>query len=374
MRRKNWVGTGNQVRTRTIDLPTPRVPTLAIAPNLGPESSSLPPDTDELRDAAQDLWHSKENFKKLSARRRIAVAKFALKEAREDVSIVGTSDVEADMGVELGKANYTLGIDLRVYYINKRKAFSKNLEDSTRHTFDLAHVEDAFNDSIEPLIGDEDYRIISITASVKLFSGRGRARVQDIADFSAIETDRILKIIDTTRGEHPRSALYVLFEVKIDCNALTEKKKKKQETPKPVSASTVNNAGSAPSSPLATTARSRSSRTSRLLDEQTVRQSSRTAALEKIGTAGEFQRELMQKYRCIDQNCTNYNNYCYFDPRQPRQHFNITARQHESWANSISSGQATLEQPLNFWTIGKVFREQSLASLVNQSSILQCSN
>ena len=74
-------------------------------------------------------------------------------------------------------------IDLRVY-INKRKAFSKNLEDSTRHTFDLAHVEDAFNDSIEPLIGDEDYRIISITASVKLFSGRGRARVQDITDFS----------------------------------------------------------------------------------------------------------------------------------------------------------------------------------------------
>jgi hypothetical protein len=74
-------------------------------------------------------------------------------------------------------------IDLRVY-INKRKAFSKNLEDSTRHTFDLAHVEDAFNDSIEPLIGDEDYRIIPITASVKLFSGRGRARVQDITDFS----------------------------------------------------------------------------------------------------------------------------------------------------------------------------------------------
>jgi hypothetical protein len=96
----------------------------------------------------------------------------------------------------------------------------KNFEDSTRHTFDLAHVEDAFNGSIEPLIGDEDYRIISITASVKLFSGRGRARVQDIADFSAIETERILKIIDATRGEHPRSALYVLFEVKIDCNAL----------------------------------------------------------------------------------------------------------------------------------------------------------
>jgi hypothetical protein len=124
-----------------------------------------------------------------------------LKEAREDVSIVGTSDVEADMGVELVKTNYTLGIDLRVY-INKRNALSKNLEDSTRHTFDLAHIEDTlnFNDSIEPLIGDEDYRIISITASVKLFSGRGRARVQDIADFSAVETDQIVKIIDTTRG------------------------------------------------------------------------------------------------------------------------------------------------------------------------------
>ena len=61
----------------------------------------------------------------------------------------------------------------------------------------------------------------------------------------------------------------------------------------------------------------------------------------------------MQKYRCIDQNCSNYNNYCYFDTRQPRQHFNITAPQHESWANSISSGQATSEQPpaqpLDYW-------------------------
>ena len=115
-----------------------------------------------------------------------------MKKAREDVSIVGTSDVEADMSVELGKTNYTLGTNLRVY-INKQKALSKNLEDSTRHTFDLAHVEDVFNDPIEPLIGDQDCRIISITASVKLFGARGRARVQDIADFSAIETDRILK-------------------------------------------------------------------------------------------------------------------------------------------------------------------------------------
>ena len=167
----------------------PWVSTLAIAPNLGPDS-------DELRD---DLWHSKDNFQKISGWRCIAVARFALKEARKDVSIVGPSGVETDIGVELGKINYVLGIDLRVY-INKRKALSTNIEDSTRHTFDLAHVEDAFNDSIEPLIGDEDYRIISITGSVKLFSGRGRGRVQDIADFSAIETDRILKIIDTTRG------------------------------------------------------------------------------------------------------------------------------------------------------------------------------
>jgi len=30
------------------DLPTPRVPTSAVAPDLGPESSSLPPDTNEL--------------------------------------------------------------------------------------------------------------------------------------------------------------------------------------------------------------------------------------------------------------------------------------------------------------------------------------
>ena len=47
----------------------PWVSTLAIAPNLGPESFSLPPDTDELRDAARDLWYSKENFESFGVSR-----------------------------------------------------------------------------------------------------------------------------------------------------------------------------------------------------------------------------------------------------------------------------------------------------------------
>ena len=134
---------------------------------------------------------------------------------------------------------------------------------------------------------------------------------------------------------------------------------------------------SAPSSPLATTARSRSSRTSRLLDEQTVRQSSRTAALEKIGTAGEFQRELMQKYRCIDQNCTNLI-ITTIAILTPANHANTSISLHPNMNRGrIAYRLARLHwnNPLlNFWTIGKVFREQSLASLVNQSSILQCSN
>ncbi|OJD20631.1 hypothetical protein ACJ73_08033 [Blastomyces percursus] len=99
-----------------------------------------------------------------------------------------------------------------------------------------------------------------------------------------------------------------------------------------------------------------SARTSQLLQQNSTR-------LDAIRNAGEFQRQLMDRFRCRQQSCTNQNNYCYPDPVDTSLHYNITVPQHESWANAISSGDATLQQLpmklLQYWQTvqGPISRE-----------------
>ncbi|KAK9245691.1 hypothetical protein V1506DRAFT_537665, partial [Lipomyces tetrasporus] len=75
--------------------------------------------------------------------------------------------------------------------------------------------------------------------------------------------------------------------------------------------------------------------------------------LDAIRIAGDFQRQLMERWRCRDDNCTNKNNFCFPEPTDPSRHYNITAPQHEMWSNSIASGEATIQLPpiklLRYW-------------------------
>ncbi|EED14458.1 hypothetical protein TSTA_106680 [Talaromyces stipitatus ATCC 10500] len=106
-----------------------------------PLSESTPFNSLDIEIAATNLYNAKEDFKKLSAKRRIKVAEHALREAREDISIVNTSDIQNEFNHEIGQRDYSIGIDLRVH-INKRKIISQTLHDMTRRSFDLGVVED----------------------------------------------------------------------------------------------------------------------------------------------------------------------------------------------------------------------------------------
>jgi hypothetical protein len=301
-----------------------------------PLSESTPFNSLDIEIAATNLYNAKEDFKKLSAKRRIKVAEHALREAREDISIVNTSDIQDEFNHEIGQRDYSIGIDLRVY-INKRKVISQTLHDMTRRSFDLGVVEDQFHDQIVKYTDDEPFTFETCTAFVKSMSGRGRQLSHQFDDFSITETLKVLDLIDNKREAHPGTALCVLFEIKVACEALISKKKRTaistaQQPQDPISI---------PSSPPVLPTQTRSTRTTQLLEEAAIREARR----DRILTAGDFQRQLMQKYQCNDRNCTNYNNFCFPDPMDNTQHYNILATQHELWANRIASGGATIENP-----------------------------
>ncbi|QGA21626.1 hypothetical protein EYB26_009337 [Talaromyces marneffei] len=190
-----------------------------------PLSESTPFNSLDIELAATNLYNAKEDFKKLSAKRRIKVAEHALREAREDISIVNTSDIQDEFNHEIGQRDYSIGVDLRVY-INKRKVISQTLHDMTRRSFDLGVVEDQFYEQINKYTGNESFTFETCTAFVKSMSGRGRQLSHQFDDFSLTETLKVLDLINNKREAHPGTALYVLFEVKVACEALTSAKKK----------------------------------------------------------------------------------------------------------------------------------------------------
>ncbi|EED22601.1 hypothetical protein TSTA_060920 [Talaromyces stipitatus ATCC 10500] len=67
-----------------------------------PLSESTPFNSLDIEIAATNLYNAKEDFKKLSAKRRIKVAEHALREAREDISIVNISDIQDEFNHEIG--------------------------------------------------------------------------------------------------------------------------------------------------------------------------------------------------------------------------------------------------------------------------------
>ncbi|KAK9367583.1 hypothetical protein V1509DRAFT_144738 [Lipomyces kononenkoae] len=72
-----------------------------------------------------------------------------------------------------------------------------------------------------------------------------------------------------------------------------------------------------------------------LRDQHTVRR-------DAIRIDGDFLRQLMERWRCRGENCTNKNNFCFPDPTDTSRHYNITTSRHEMWSNSMAVGEATM--------------------------------
>ena len=188
------------------------------------ESPREPPAENEEEEAARALYTTKERFKKLVYKRRVEEARRRLQEAEED-TYIPTSDIEEEMDELLRTADYPVALYLRIY-LNKMLVVCKALPDSTRHTLDIADIEEIFLQSLQPFVKDEDYEVISRTAIVRLATGRGGSKAHDIDDFTNAEAEQILALLDRQHRTFPRSQIQLHFEIKVVCEALQGNKKK----------------------------------------------------------------------------------------------------------------------------------------------------
>lgn len=311
---------------------------------------NLPSDIyDEIEEeaAVRGFFNTKEHLKKVVGKRRIAEAKRTLREARAKGHIdILTSDLEDSIVDVIKDADFPVDLHLRVF-INRSLRVRKILPETTRRTFDLADIEEAFLESLEPLVGDMNYDILERTVNVKLVTGHAPALRQDISDFSTAEEDQICLLLDKRRQLNPRSAVMILFEIKVTCDGLDKSKKK----PRPRVQPSISDEASSPvpSSPPIPTERPTSNRTRTLQTQYEAR-----ARARDLPDENDTMTRLLSVTRCHDDRCTNKDNYCFVDPFDPTQHYNIIASQHEAWANAIRRGEATIHQPpLKVWQYWK---------------------
>jgi hypothetical protein len=142
-------------------------------------------------------------------------------------------------------------------------------------------------------------------------------------------------MIEAAREQHPRSKIVLTIEIRASTTVPACKpqplKRKALETDKEASSPI-------PSSPPIVQEKKKKNRTSALEAQQAVR-------LDKIQLAGDFEKQLVDRLVCRDKDCTNQDNFCWPDPINPKSHFAVTAPQQKSWAQAISTGDATLSVP-----------------------------
>lgn len=294
-------------------------------------------DTEE-EASARALYDAKEKYRELIGRRVLDEARRRYPEGvQRQPREVETSDLEAALEDAMRAADYPVGIILNIR-VNKKPYVKKSLPDSQRRSFNMEDVEKAFLSAIAPTVGEEEYQIMARRVTVKHSSGRGGTTHHDFDDFDTANGSHILSIIDKHHSRHRTGMIEAHFDINVQCDAILPTPKRSRQ-PEPPSSDI-------PSSPPSFPPKKRQNRSSRLQEQHSTR-------LDTIRVAGNFQRQLMDRWRCHDPNCTNKDNYCFPDPTERTKHFNITAVQHEAWANAISNGEATIQNPpvkmLRYW-------------------------
>jgi hypothetical protein len=232
------------------------------------------------------------------------------------------------------KVDYPIEVYTKIY-INKVLTKRRSLPDTTRDNFDLSDIEDKLAQDLDILGNGEPISILQRTAFIHAATRRTAQKVHDLDDFGLIEAGRILEMVEAAREQHPRSKIALTIEIRASTTVLAYKSR----PPKRKALETDEDASSPiPSSPPIAQEKKKKSRTSMLEAQQAI-------CLDKIQLAGDFERQLVDRLVCRDKDCTNQNNFCWPDPMNPKSHFAVTAPQQKSWAQAISTGDATLNVP-----------------------------
>ena len=268
--------------------------------------------------------------------------------ARKDMPELNTDDVQEALEEEVEEAFEIADFDIRIEtrtYVNKKKYKTKKKDDTCRTAFDLSLVEDDILDEFRELVEDEeDFVIISRKVSVRADHPKSTYDQHNVDDFDLAANQRVLQMLALCRQKFPRSKVTVYVEVKADMTISKGKPKAKTGDSHRTSLAQTSHTAEPPSSPPFVVAeRSKKSRSSKVEEQAAVR-------LDKISLAGNFQRQLADRWKCRDKNCSRRDHFCFPDEQDARIHFDINSVQMESWAQAIESGKVTIHNPpLRIW-------------------------
>ncbi|KAH0541586.1 hypothetical protein FGG08_003934 [Glutinoglossum americanum] len=322
----------------------------------GEEEEGEGEDEDENEDLqlAQDVLKASNKFKNYRMRQTLQKVTNDVRSAYPDD--LTTSDVQDHLEDIVENTQLRVDYPIELYikiYINKVLMKRKSLPDTTRDNFDLSDIENNLAQDLNGLGNSEPISILQRTAFVHAATRKTAQKVHDLNDFGLIEANRILEMVEAAREQHPRSKIALTVEIRASTTTLASKphppKRKALEIDEEASSPI-------PSSPPIVQEKKKKCRTSILEAQQAVR-------LDRIQLAGDFERQLVDRLVCKDKDCTNQDNFCWPDPMNPKSHFAVTAPQQKSWAQAISTGDATLSAPpikiYNYWqtTQGAITRE-----------------
>jgi len=258
-------------------------------------------DGDESEESAalRRFWSEKERFKTLVKKKRLSEARRDMAEAAgEDIT---TSDVEYEVDGMIRERqtsdNYPIHLHLRIY-MNKSLTLRKALPDTTRREFDIADVEEAIQHEIIAQVHDEPYEVQKRTAFVRVASGRGGTKYHDLDDFGIAEAERVHGLVDNHHAAFPSSTIQLTFETKLQCEAALQSKKRATSS----STKPTEKAGE-DSSPATTPTQKLKDRSGKLMAQHQLR-------MENLGRSGDFQTQIMHRWRCADETCSNKGNVC----------------------------------------------------------------
>jgi hypothetical protein len=125
--------------------------------------------------------------------------------------------------------------------------------------------------------------------------------------------------------------LEAIFEVKLSVGAPDKPATARQQAPEEIV-------------DITTPSKTPKGRAGKLERQQTIR-------MQTLQEAGDFQAQILRRYRCDNKHCLNVQNHCWI--AATGKHYKIKTPQLEAWSNAVQNGETTLHNPpahlLTYW-------------------------
>ena len=208
--------------------------------------------------------------------------------------------------------------------VNGRVIWTSSLGSKKRSVFSIWDFEQTLETEIEKRNGHtKGWTTTSIVVIIKAIHSRARNVHQTIDNYTEIEWEKVLIVIDDESRKW-KPDITIKIEISME--------EPKQSNPPDILLDATE------SSTIITTPTDRRTRTHQLLERQRDQG-------EILINAGDFDRQLVNRWVCHDDRCTNQNNFCFVD--EDGLHYDLSHTLQRVWAKALARGDisASLDNP-----------------------------